>query len=490
MALSPDGNTLATVEQPGRLRLWDLATGRERRRWREATDEEYKDVRFSPDGRNVAVGVSRKDKNGENSETIIDLWDTIAPIEHPRRIKGDWLDFWDLSFSPDGKTLATATEDTLVTQGDDLPNLVNSSIRIWDTASGLQQIRIAVDRCDVWCLAFSPDGKWLASGVSDGTVRFHDPATGREQMPRLLTEPSLPPRSPKERDGPARDEQPEIGCLSFSPDGSTLAGGESFKGEKFPLNSIYVWDVARRKKIHQIPAHSDWVTSLSFTPDGKTLTSSSGVEPMIRLWDVTTARETFPQFGHRSDVRLLSVSPADGTIFTGGNDGTIRQWDPNSGRELALVAQLADAAHEMAVAPDGKALAIANVSEPIRLWSVAEHREIRQLDRIQKDAFFLYVAFAPDGKTVASERRVWDTATGRMLATFGDGGHQNEEFGAYHPIFYSTDGTQIITAEADGARIWDIATGREVRRAVKWTNHHEFATLSPDGRFLATRAPG
>ena len=472
----------------GRLRLWEIATGRERRRWREAKDEGYKYVRFSSDGRTVAVGVRRKDENGESSQNSIDLWDTIAPTERPRRINGDWLDLRDLAFSPDGKTLATATRDAAVTDGDGFTTPVKSSTRMWDIASGAEQNRFPVDECDVWCLAFSPDGNFLVCGVSDGTIRFYDRATGREQEPRLLSEPSVPPGAPEGVGHGDPSEPTEIVCLAYSPDGSILTGGEQIQRVSFPLASIHIWDVTRRKQLRRIPAHPCWVTSLSFSPDGKTL-ATSGSDPVIRFWEVTTGRETFQQSGHRSRVRSLSISPADGTIFTGGDDGTLRQWDPNSGRELALVAQLADPVLQMAVAPDGKALAVANISEPIRLWSVTEHREIRQLDSIRQDAFFFYVAFAPDGKTLTSERRVWDTATGRILATFGDGGQQNEEFGIYHPIFYSPDGTQIITADAKGARIWDIAAGREVRRAVKWTNHHEFATLSPDGRFLATRDP-
>ena len=182
IAVSPDGKTLATVEQPARLRLWDIATGREHRHWREARDEEYQHVRFSPDGRTIAVGVTRYDENTKERENCIYLWNTIAPTERRERIPGDWLNLWDFEFSPDGKILATATRDTEVTRGNVLIGPEKSSTRIWDI-TGLEQMRFPVEGYDVFSLAFSPDGKLLACGISDGTVRFHDVGTGREFEP-------------------------------------------------------------------------------------------------------------------------------------------------------------------------------------------------------------------------------------------------------------------------------------------------------------------
>ncbi len=491
IAVSPDGKTLATVEQPARLRLWDITTGRERRRWHEPKDEEYQHLRFTPDGRTIAVGVTRYDWNAKKRENCIDLWDTIAPTERRRRIPGDWLNLWDFEFSPDGKILATATRDTEVTRGNVLIGPEKSSTRIWDI-TGLEQMRFPLEGYDVFSLAFSPDGKLLACGISDGTVRFHDVGTGREFEPRLVRDPSIPSSSSGDRGRPVHGQQTTMGCLAFSPDGSILAGGEQSQ-EDFSLASICLWDVARRTKLHQIPAHRRYVASLSFAPDGKTIASSGG-EPVIRLWHVNTGNETFPQSGHRTAVGSLAISPFDETIFTGGEDGSVRQWDAASGRELGLIAQLTGAVTAMAIAPDGKTLVIGGGGEgfgakPIYLWSVAERREIRRLARIEEREQVEYVAFAPDGKTVASERQVWDAVSGSVLATFRERGQQNEPYANYNPIFYTPDGRQIITAEHDGARLWDIAGDGQVRRAVEWKNEHCLATLSPDGRFLATRGP-
>jgi WD40 repeat protein len=220
-----------------------------------------------------------------------------------------------------------------------------------------------------------------------------------------------------------------------------------------------LWDVPRGKELHRIPAHQQWVSSLSFAPDSKTL-ASTGCEPVIRLGDVTTGREAFPQSGHRSPVR----SQADGAVFTGGYDGTIRRWDPASGRELGLIAQFTDPVGALAVAPDGKTVLVGGSPMgilPIRLWSVAERREIRRFARIEERNPARHVAYSPDGKTVASERRIWDAATGKVLVTFQDRDPQNNHFANFYPIFYSPDSKQIITSEPKGVRIWDLASGQE-----------------------------
>jgi WD40 repeat protein len=503
IALSPDGQTLATVEQPGqtpataerpgRLCLWELATGRQRRRWHDVRGEDYEHLSFSPDGRTVAAGVTRHDPITQRSATFIGLWDSDASTERRRRIPGEWARLWDLEFSPDGKLLATASRDSEIMRGNVLIGPGKVSARLWEIATGRELRRFPVQGLDVGSLAFAPDGKRLAA-VIDGTIRFCDLTTGQEHTPRLAPELVRPPGG-EVKAVPIRPGA--IGCLAFAPDGSILAAGESRVNlGDFSLATVSLWDVARGRELHRIPAHRQWVASLSFSPDGKTL-ASTGAEPVIRLWDVATGRGVFPQSGHRSAVRSLAVSPADGTVFTGGDDGTIRHWDPVSGRESGLIVPISGPVEALAVAPDGKILLVRGPIEPqpqqagwIVLWSVAEHREIRRLARIRERGVPPYVTYSPDGKSVASAGRIWDASSGETLVTLRHQDPQNDDFWSFCPIFYTPDGKQLITAEPDGTRIWDLAAGREVRRAIRWSNHHYRAQLSPDGRFLATRGPG
>src|SRR5262249_14803184 len=150
------------------------------------------------------------------------------------------------------------------------------------------------------------------------------------------------------------------------------------------------------------------------------------------------------------------------------------------GRELGLIAQLSGPVEALAVAPDGTTLLVRGPlkTQPqqagwIFLWSAAEHREIRRLARIQGRNGPPYVAYSPDGKTVASQGRIWDAVSGEVLVRLRHQDPQDGDFLSFCPIFYTPDGKQLITAEPDGAWLWDIATGRELRQATRWSNYHD-----------------
>jgi RNA polymerase sigma factor (sigma-70 family) len=493
IAVSPDGNSLATIEDPGQLRMWDLPSGRERRRWH-AIAGSYRHLTFSPDGRTVAAGLSTFDEATKREEEAIILWDVGAPTEHRRRFGGNWLELTGLAFSPDGKSLVSGSNDTESRIIGEKPE--KGSTRLWDLATGRERFRSSVGGCHVSSVAISPDGRLLAAARTDLTIRLYDPATGQERTLRLGPADALRVRQQQglaiapAGGGPAAT----MTCLAFSPDGSILASGSSGTGNTGSalLAHVYLWDVARGQELRHFPAHQGCIGSLNFSPDGRAL-ASTGPELMLRLWDVATGREISPQSGHRSWIRKLVVSPIDGTVFTTGQDGTIRRWDPATGRELGIFARFTAPIDAMAFAPDGKTLFLGGSSGDLALWSVDQPREIRRFARVDERNDVHHVAFAPDGKTVASERRTWDAATGKVLVTFLDQDQQNNHFANFYPIFYTPDGRQIIRAELQGVRVWDIASGKEVRWVLRSERFHSYTiALSPDGRLLARggmRAP-
>jgi WD40 repeat protein len=495
IALSRDGKVLATAEYPARLRLWDVDTGRERKQWHEAKDEDYRylnfeHLAFSPDGRTLAVGVSQFRQSAKTYEKSIELRDTVGPTEHRRRNRGDWHRLNDLAFSPDGKTLATTSEDTEVSAAGQKVGPEKGSVRLWDVASGEERLRFAFEERHAQSLAFSLDGRLLAAAITDGMIRMYDLVTGREREPLPGEEPVALPEVVDGQSTVLLDAPQPMYCLAFSPDGTVLASGTddvvAYRGN-LGLAAVYLWDVARGRALHQILAHQQVVVSLSFSPDGKTLASTGG-EKVIRLWDVATGREAVPQRGHRSAIRALAVSPADGTVFTGGYDGTIRRWDPASGRELGIIATYADPADTWALAPDGTTLVLASPSRiKLALWSVAERREIRLLERGAAATPRRRLVWSPYGKSIAAEGRIWDAATGRVGVTFRTRDDQDASLGGWSPVSYSPDGKTVITAQRDEIRVWDVASGREVGPGIASEKIHTVAVaLSPDGRLLAT----
>ncbi|HEV3311244.1 MAG TPA: hypothetical protein VG815_12075, partial [Chloroflexota bacterium] len=405
IAISADGEAMATIEEvPARLRLWDLASGRERRRWHGTREANYHRLTFSPDGKTVAAATTWY------NEVFIHLWDTTAPTERRRRIEGSRFELWDIAFSPDGRTLATASHDPSERAGADRET---GSIQLWDIASTRELRRFPIEGFGVRSVAFSRDGKRLFAGVTDRTIRAYDLATGRETTPRLGQEHAIPPRL---KGGAVQVAREEINCLEFSPDGSILASTTLSTASAGPgaLAEIHLWDVVRGTELRRIPAHGQWIMSLSFAPDGKTI-ASTGAEPLIRLWDVATGRAVSPQAGHRTGVHRLIISPADGTLFTSAySDGTIRRWDPSTGRELGLVADFLGVISLLAMSPDGQTLVVGDsMGRKLFLWSVAERREIRRFPRgpVAEHNDVNSAAFSADGKMVAAELRVWDVAS-------------------------------------------------------------------------------
>jgi RNA polymerase sigma factor (sigma-70 family) len=506
LALSPDGRMLA-VHRNGvdGLRLYDPVTGRELRRWHLPEGGRSFWPRFSPDGKILATVFAPRDRRVQNGELIesIDLWDTTGLTERPRRLEGIPYNLRDLRFSPDNKLLGLAVFDRYMAGRS---KLAEASTRVWDIAAGKERTRFPVGKPDFGplSLAFSPDGRRLFVGVTDQTIRVYDLAAGREVTPPLNHEHALEaiPRWGTARKIDVLDRT--MDCLTFSPDGSILAAAARWTDNTGGPSAGFVpeiclWDVARGKVLRHFPANEELILSLSFAPDG-TAIASNGMDAVVRLWDVATGREASLQSGHRSAVTLVVVSPADGTAFTGSRDGTIRRWDPATGRELGVIADLPYEIDAMDIAPDGRTLVVGEGGY-LLLWSVAERREVRRFSRaaLPADGYGFHAVFSPDGTKIASDLGVFDVASGKVLATFRDQKFALKHMASYVPTFFSSDSRQVITAEAQGARVWDIATSKEVRWAVRsrfpvdgvgiaGTIDHSLmsAVLSADGRFLAT----
>jgi uncharacterized protein with WD repeat len=236
---------------------------------------------------------------------------------------------WSVSWSPDGKTLASASQD--------------QTVRLWDPATGKQIRACAGDKGNVESVTWSPGGKTLASAGQDWTVRLWDSATGKEIR------------------ACAGHKRP-VWSVSWSPDGKTLASA----GED---GTIRLWDPATGKEIRACAGDKGNVESVTWSPDGKTL-ASAGNDKTVRLWDAATGKEIRVCAGHEEWVRSVTWSPDGKTLASASHDRTIRLWDAASGKEIRSLATNHAGFESVAFSPDGRRLASANSDTTILIWAV------------------------------------------------------------------------------------------------------------------------
>ena len=301
---------------------------------------------------------------------------TSVPMHLARILRGLWPGraVTGVAFSPDGRLLATTGDD--------------NTARIWDPATGEQLRTLAGHTWAVTGVAFSRDRRLLATASWDGTVRLWDPDTG-EQLHTLTG-----------HTGWARG-------MAFSPDGRLLAT----TGDD---NTARIWDPATGEQLRTLTGHTSPVNGVAFSPDGRLLATTASAErpwTTAQLWNPATGEQLRTLTGHTGDVYGVAFSPDGRLLATTGDDKTARIWDPATGEQLRTLTGHTSPVTGVAFSPDGRLLATASNDKTARIWDPATGEQLRTLTGHTGPVNG--VAFSPDGRLLATASndktaRIWD----------------------------------------------------------------------------------
>ena len=326
------------------------------------------------------------------------------------------------------------------------------------------QFTLRGHKADIACLAYSSDGRRLASASDDGTVRIWDAIAGQESL--CL---------------------PEARKLAFSPDGRRLVTTSWDK-------TATVLDASTGQNILSLSGHTDMVEGQAYSPDGHQIATAS-LDQTIKLWDAATGKELRTLRGHTGGVASVSFNSDGRRLASGSKDQTIKIWDVAEGRELLTLRGHTAGVLDVAISPDGTRLASTSLDGTVRVWNVETGEPtltLQAYDGLSLTVISLIerweVAFSPDGLRVAAgcgDRavRVWDIGTGQEIAKFF--GHTATVTG----VAFSPDGLRLASA-SDQVKIWDVATGQELLALRPEQLSQGFPVtgevkFSPDGRRLA-----
>jgi len=451
VVFSPDGRQIASGCLGGSIQIWDAQTGRVLH----ALNEGAYQPTYSSDGQHLAA--ARRDG-------FICVWKATTG-ELLASFPGHEKQIWTLAFSPDGRTLASASWD--------------GRVRLWDIAGkdkgdAVRPIRtLSVDVADVARMAFTPDGGRLLVACWDRRVRSWDVATGQATFSFLC--------------------EFEYGFSSarFSPDARRLAWA-CLDG------SLKVWDTATGRVELDLRSNQHWSRSVAFSPDGRRV-ALAGFDGTVRLLDGSTGRETLTIYAHSLIADDVAFSPDGHRLASASYDHTVRLWDatPLTGDPQAAHCVTLNA-HEnqvrgVAFSPDGRWLAAASWDGTVRVWElVARHGPItlRYTLRGHRDKV-VAVAFSPDNRTLASASldttvRLWDLQD-------PEGDSLRERRAPILPgswarsIGFSPDGLLAI-GQANGIAIYDPATGKQVHPFKETPAPVPGLAFGPDGLLYSAGA--
>ena len=440
---------------------------------------------FSPDGKTIVTASNDNTAKIWDANTGKLLIDLNGHTNHLNTAK----------FSPDGKKIISASWD--------------NTAKVWDAKTGTQLLNLRGHRGWVSCAEFSADGKKILTASWDSTARIWDAITGK-----LLSEvkqnhaiwsahfglqgididPGLSSRIAISKDNSKKITiQGNTATITDAGSGKSIIlsghsgyveqAGFSYDGKKVVTASedstAKIWDVATGALLAECGRHTYRVNSEEFSSDGKKIVSTYW-NNTVKVWDVETSTQLIELKGHTDYIKIARFSPDNKKIITASQDGTAKIWDANSGNILGTLKGHTSWVNSARFSPDGKRIITASSDGTIKIWDASTYNLLHTLKSGNKEAG--YALYSPNGNIIVTDGnyggvKIWDTKTYTLLFNLDD----DAEY--ITSIQFSKDGRKIgITSHDETGRVWDPATGKLVYRM----QNVGYLQFSPDGTKIAT----
>ncbi|MCG9126215.1 WD40 repeat domain-containing protein [Candidatus Poribacteria bacterium] len=455
IAFSPDNTIIATASEDKTIRIWDIHTGQSIMVLT-GHEEWVTSVTFSPDGLTIA---------STSLDDTIRLW-SAATGEHKQTLKGHKHYVNTVKYSPNGKTIVSKGWDGIFFWGRDRNSTTFS-------------IKGKITKCNSF--TYSADGNTIAIGGYNGSVYQCESSIAESNHNPVLLFNKTPLLSGHHR---------FAHCITLSPDGARIATGSH--------DGVRLWDVTSGEFIQSYEGHTDSIHGVAFSPDGTKIAGGSW-DGRTHSWSIDSRihselerkNDSQPSsadnsgYIYRTDyVTSVVFSPDGKTIASSINENEIRLWNALSGKLIRKFEGHSDIIYSLAISPDGNTIASGSKDKSVRLWDLntGEHKSTL----LGHTAMVCSVAFSPDGKTLVSGTwygetvRLWNVNTGKIR------GHLKGFRGVVLSIDYSPDGDTIVTSINRNIYLWDAKTGQHKHTLEGHTDRVESIVCSPDGRILSS----